>query len=71
MPTQILVCDDVNIVDAVDAKESVASVKHLICIGNEGSTQGCTPIRSDIRPTIEFVSLTEIKLGIGPLVKLQ
>jgi hypothetical protein len=43
--SQVLVCDDVNVVDALDAKESVSSVTHVICIGNEAGVHDCVPIR--------------------------
>jgi len=40
-----MVCDDVNLNDALEAKDGVSSVKHIVVIGNDGKGQGCVPVR--------------------------
>ena len=41
----VLVCDDYNVDDAIDLRDELDCLKHVIVMGSEGKGQGCIPIR--------------------------
>ncbi len=41
----MLVCDDYNVDDAVELRDDLENLTHVVVMGSEGKGQGCIPIR--------------------------
>ncbi len=41
----MLVCDDYNVDDAIELRDELDCLKHVVVMGSEGKGQGCIPIR--------------------------